>query len=79
MGLLWASWHLPVINYLGSATPHGAYWYALFLAFTVAMIAMRVLICWIYVNTNEPRTNAILVRWGIIAALRIDMERRQPL
>ena len=53
LGLLWASWHLPVINYLGSATPHGAYWYAFFLAFTVAMIAMRVLICWIYVNTNS--------------------------
>src|SRR6266849_1858527 len=40
----WASWHLPVINYLGTATPHGAYWYAFFLAFTVAMTAMRVLI-----------------------------------
>ena len=38
LGLLWASWHLPVINYLGTATPHGAYWYAFFLAFTVAMI-----------------------------------------
>jgi membrane protease YdiL (CAAX protease family) len=53
LGLLWASWHLPVINYLGTATPHGAYWYAFFLAFTVAMTAMRVLICWIYVNTNS--------------------------
>jgi membrane protease YdiL (CAAX protease family) len=53
LGLLWASWHLPVINYLGTATPHGAYWYAFFLAFTVAMIAMRVLICWIYTNTES--------------------------
>ena len=53
LGLLWASWHLPVINYLGTATPHGAYWYAFFLAFTVAMIAMRVLICWIYSNTES--------------------------
>jgi membrane protease YdiL (CAAX protease family) len=53
LGLLWASWHLPVINYLGTATPHGAYWYAFFLAFTVAMTAMRVLICWIYSNTES--------------------------
>jgi membrane protease YdiL (CAAX protease family) len=53
LGLLWASWHLPVINYLGTATPHGAYWYAFFLAFTVAMTAMRVLICWIYTNTES--------------------------
>src|SRR4029077_3340578 len=44
LGLLWAVWHLPVINYLGTATPHAAYWYAFFLAFTVAMTAMRVLI-----------------------------------
>ena len=53
LGLLWASWHLPVINYLGTATPHAAYWYAFFLAFTVAMTAMRVLICWIYTNTES--------------------------
>src|SRR5438067_13645809 len=25
LGLLWALWHLPVISYLGTATPHGAY------------------------------------------------------
>jgi uncharacterized protein len=53
LGLLWAFWHVPVINYLGTATPHGAYWYAFFLAFTVAMTAMRVLICWIYTNTES--------------------------
>jgi len=53
LGLLWASWHLPVINYLGTATPHAAYWYAFFLAFTVAMTAMRVLICWIYSSTES--------------------------
>jgi len=53
LGLLWATWHLPVINYLGTATPHAAYWYAFFLAFTVAMTAMRVLICWIYTNTES--------------------------
>jgi uncharacterized membrane protein len=48
-------WHLPVINYLGTATatPHGEYWYAFFLAFSVAMTAMRVLICWIYTNTES--------------------------
>ena len=44
LGLLWALWHLPVINYLGTATPHGAYWLPFFLAFSLAMTAMRVLI-----------------------------------
>jgi membrane protease YdiL (CAAX protease family) len=53
LGLLWALWHLPVINYLGTATPHGLYWLPFFLAFSLAMTAMRVLIAWIYTNTKS--------------------------
>jgi uncharacterized protein len=53
LGLLWALWHLPVINYLGTAIPHGAYWLPFFLAFSLAMTAMRVLIAWIYTNTKS--------------------------
>jgi len=53
LGLLWALWHLPVINYLGTATPHGVYWLPFFLAFSFAMTAMRVLIAWIYTNTKS--------------------------
>src|SRR3984893_3900967 len=53
LGLLWGLWHLPVINYLGTATPHGAYWFPFFLAFTFAMTAMRVLISWLYSNTKS--------------------------
>lgn len=53
LGLLWALWHLPVVNYLGTATPHGAYWLPFFLAFGFAMSAIRVLIAWIYTNTKS--------------------------
>jgi membrane protease YdiL (CAAX protease family) len=53
LGLLWSFWHLPVINFLGAATPHGRYWFPFFLAFAAAMIAMRVLICWVYANTRS--------------------------
>jgi CAAX protease family protein len=53
LGVLWATWHLPVIDYLGAATPHGAYWFPFFLAFTVAMTAMRVLIAFVYTRTNS--------------------------
>lgn len=53
LGLFWSIWHLPVIDYLGTATPHGAYWLHFFLAFAVAMTAMRVLISWIYTNTKS--------------------------
>jgi membrane protease YdiL (CAAX protease family) len=53
LGLLWSLWHVPVINYLGTASPHGADWLPFFLAFTLAMTAMRVLIAWIYTNTKS--------------------------
>ncbi len=53
LGLLWSAWHLPVINYLGAVTPHGAWWPEYFLAFALAMTAMRVLIGWLYVHTRS--------------------------
>ena len=53
LGLLWGLWHLPAINFLGAATPHGAYWLVYFLAFAAAMTAIRVLITWTYVNTKS--------------------------
>ncbi len=53
VGVLWGIWHLPAINFLGAAAPHGAYWFHFFLAFTLAMTAMRVLISWLYVNTRS--------------------------
>jgi uncharacterized protein len=53
LGMLWSAWHLPVIDFLGAATPHGAYSFPFFLSFTAAMTAMRVLICWAYSNTES--------------------------
>jgi len=53
LGLLWGLWHIPVIDFLGTATPHGKYLPAYFVAFTGAMTAMRVLISWMYVNTDS--------------------------
>jgi hypothetical protein len=53
LGFLWGAWHIPVIDYLGTSTPHGAYWLPFFLSFTAAMTAIRVLIAWTYTNTNS--------------------------
>jgi hypothetical protein len=53
LGLFWGLWHLPVIDYLGTATPHGPYLFPYFLAFIAVMMAMRVLIAWLYINTNS--------------------------
>ena len=44
---------MPVADFLGAASPHGDWWLAFFGAFTLAMTAMRVLICWIYTNTKS--------------------------
>jgi uncharacterized protein len=53
LGILWGLWHLPVIDFLGAASPHGAYWLPFALAFIVAMTFLRILIVWIYSNTNS--------------------------
>jgi membrane protease YdiL (CAAX protease family) len=53
LGLIWSAWHIPVIDYLGTATPHGSFWLPFFLAFAAAMTAMRVIICWIYTHTGS--------------------------
>src|SRR5215469_2500612 len=53
LGILWSMWHLPVINFLGAAIPHRQYWFVFFLGFMLTMAAMRVLIAWIYSNTNS--------------------------
>jgi membrane protease YdiL (CAAX protease family) len=53
LGLLWAVWHVPVVDSLGAASPHGAAWPAFFASFAVVVIAMRVLIAWMYANTGS--------------------------
>jgi uncharacterized protein len=53
LGLLWSLWHLPVINFLGTVTPHGRYWFPFFLAFAFAMTALRVVIAWAYTHTQS--------------------------
>src|ERR1700692_1716982 len=42
LSLVWVGWHLPIVDYLGAATPQGHYWLSYFLAFATAMSAMRV-------------------------------------
>jgi membrane protease YdiL (CAAX protease family) len=53
LGLLWSTWHWPVIDFLGTATPHGNYRLPFFVSFSLAMTAMRVLISWVYTNTSS--------------------------
>jgi CAAX protease family protein len=53
LGLLWGLWHLPVIDFLGTASPHGAAWPQFAAAFIAVLIALRVLIVWFYKATQS--------------------------
>src|SRR5579863_7022493 len=53
LGLLWGAWHIPVVNFLGAAAPHGSAWWPFFLTFTFVMVAVRVLIGWAQNNVKS--------------------------
>ena len=53
LGVLWGLWHFPVADSLGAASPHGADFPAFFASFVAAMVAMRVLIAWVYTSTGS--------------------------
>jgi hypothetical protein len=53
LGLSWGLWHLPVVDHLGAASPHGVSWLPFFLAFIAVVTGVRVLIVWVYANTGS--------------------------
>ncbi len=53
LGVAWGFWHLPVVDALGAASPHGPAWPAFLLAFVAALTGLRVLIAWIYDHTES--------------------------
>jgi membrane protease YdiL (CAAX protease family) len=53
LGVAWGCWHLPVVDALGAASPHGPAWPAFFVAFAAALTGLRVLIAWIYDHTES--------------------------
>lgn len=53
LGILWSFWHLPVINFLGAAGPHGHYFVQFALSFSAAMTAMRVMMVIVYIRTES--------------------------
>jgi hypothetical protein len=55
LGVAWGVWHLPVIDSLGAASPHGGAFIAFFGAFVLLLTAVRVLIAWVYDNTGSLR------------------------
>jgi membrane protease YdiL (CAAX protease family) len=60
LGVLWGLWHLPVVDSLGAASPHGRYWPAFFAAFVAVLVPLRVLIAWTYTRTGSLRMAQLL-------------------
>src|SRR5207245_6746130 len=53
LGLVWGLWHAPVVDFLGAAYPHGGYWLPFYLSFVGIVVAVRVLIVWMFTNTRS--------------------------
>lgn len=53
LGGLWGLWHMAVVDQLGAAGSHGIYWLPFFLSFVAILMAIRVLIGWVYSNTRS--------------------------
>jgi uncharacterized protein len=60
LGVLWGLWHLPVVDSLGAASPHGRYWPEYFAAFIAVLAAIRVPIAWTYLHTGSLRMAQLL-------------------
>ncbi len=52
LGFLHALWHI-MASFLGSFAIFGEYWLPYFLGFSLFVIALRVLIVWVYINTRS--------------------------
>jgi membrane protease YdiL (CAAX protease family) len=48
LGLVWALWHIPVVDSLGVASPHGNALPWFFVAFAVVLIGLRILIATLF-------------------------------
>jgi uncharacterized protein len=53
LGIGWGIWHLPVVDALGAASPHGASWPAFFAAFVLALVGLRLIISAAYEATGS--------------------------
>ncbi len=60
LGVLWGIWHLPVVDSLGAASPHGVWWPEFFGSFVAVVVALRVLIAWVYNHTGSLRMAQLL-------------------
>lgn len=71
IGFLWGLWHLPVIDFLGSASPHGVFLIPFILSFIALLMAVRLLIVWVYSFTKSILIAQIIhaVSTGCLAML----------
>lgn len=78
LGVLWGIWHFPVVDSLGAASPHGAYLPEFFASFVAAMVAMRVLIAWLYTNTGSVLAAQLLHACSTASLVALSAPRVSP-
>ena len=60
LGLVWGLWHLPVIDYLGSAYAHGTYLLPYFASFVVVLTGMRVLMTRVFSSAGSVPVSQLM-------------------
>ena len=53
LGFLWGIWHLPVIDFLGAAYPHGSALPFFYFGFILILVGIRILMAWVYTATKS--------------------------
>jgi len=71
LGVLWAFWHLPLFFIPGTAQQQMGNPVAMFTGFAVEVVAMSVLLTWVYVNTARSIWGAILFHMALNYALNL--------
>ncbi len=53
LGCFWGIWHLPVIDFLGAAYPHGSNLPFFYFGFILILVGIRILMAWVYTATKS--------------------------
>jgi len=73
LGAIWGVWHLPVVDFMGAASPHGAALMSFFGAFVLVVVPMRLLI-----GLAATRTNSVPIAQLLHASLTGSLAMLSP-
>jgi membrane protease YdiL (CAAX protease family) len=74
LGVVWGLWHLPVLDFMGAASPHGAWFGAYFAAFVGVVTPVRVLM-----GVVSEKTDSIFIAQLMHASLTGSLAAFSPM